>query len=58
MPLKVTPNDITAILGNYIGNITFKYGVSAGPAANVNELRDAAKKFHEGFMPGRCFGFG
>ena len=54
MPLKVTPNDITAILGNHIGNVTFKYEFLQEQPANVVELRDAAKKFHEAFMPGNA----
>jgi len=54
MPLKVTPNDVTAILGNHIGNVTFKYEFLQEQPANVAELRDAAKKFHEAFMPGNA----
>lgn len=54
MPLKVTPNDVTAILGNHIGNVTFKYEFLQEQPANVPELRDAAKKFHEAFMPGNA----
>lgn len=54
MPLKVTPNDITATLGNHIGNITFKYEFLQEQPANVTDLRDAAKAFHEAFMPGNA----
>jgi len=51
MPIKVTPNDITATYGNYIGEITFKYEFPQDQPANPLALKDTAKKYHEAFLP-------
>jgi hypothetical protein len=51
MPLKVTPNDITATYGNHIGDITFKYEFTSDQPTNPTALKDTAKKYHEAFLP-------
>ena len=51
MPITITPNDITATYGNYIGNVTFKYEFLQAQPANPTALRDTAKKYHEAFLP-------
>ncbi len=51
MPIKVTPNDITATYGNHIGDITFKYEFTSDQPANPTALKDTAKKYHEAFLP-------
>lgn len=53
LPLKVTPNDITANYGESISsNITFKYEFDPlYPPANAAALKDTAKKYHNAFLP-------
>jgi len=52
LPLTVTPNNITANVGDHIGNVTYSYEFDPQyPLLNAAAVADTAKKYHEAFLP-------
>ena len=51
MPLRVTPNNITAAYGQSIGKVTFDYKFNELNVADPVALKSIIKSYHEAYLP-------